>query len=112
MTDPSIIPTISGLLAATGSGAFYKLASTTPATPDWLENGALALLVFCLIYSVRTLWSANKEMRNDMDAIKTQYHNEVRQEMQAQIDAERESRELQAKALKGLTAVLSELKKP
>tara|TARA_R100001244_G_scaffold52908_1_gene45939 strand:+ start:1514 stop:1852 length:339 start_codon:yes stop_codon:yes gene_type:complete len=112
MTDPSIIPTISGLIAATGSGVFYKLSSATTATPDWLEHGALALLIFCLIYSVRTLWSANREMRNDMDAIKTQYHNEVRQEMQAQIDAERESREVQAAALKGLTDVLADLGKP
>tara|TARA_R110000824_G_scaffold247940_3_gene437043 strand:- start:12079 stop:12417 length:339 start_codon:yes stop_codon:yes gene_type:complete len=111
MTDPSIIPTLSGLITATGSGVFYKLASVTTATPDWLEHGALALLIFCLIYSVRTLWSANREMRDDMEVMKTQYHNEVKQEMQAQIDAERESREVQAAALKGLTDVLTELKK-
>lgn len=97
---------ITGFIGAAFFGATSQVAPT-----DLLEHGAQAALVLCLLYAVSSLWKRNAAITKEMRDLSTKFHEEVRTEMQAQIDQERISRKEQTEAVRELAQLLRELRK-
>jgi hypothetical protein len=102
-------------------GAVTWLAQAIPEVPDWMSNSALGFFILTLLFAVRTLWVRNQTMANEMkemaetsaltmQGVTEKFHKEVKEEMQAQIDGERESRGEQTKAAKELADILREIR--
>ena len=103
----SIIPSLIAFVCAALFGGVIRISQAYPSVmPNWLEHGAPAALVGCLIVGVVSLWKRNAALAKRVDDVTEKFHKEVREEMQAQIDSEKKTREEQTAALGRLTEVL------
>ena len=102
MIHESVLAPSAAFICAAICGISVRVAQATPHVPDWVEHGAAFGFISCLIYAVVVLWKRNRELAQENKEDRELFHREVRGEMQAQIDAERASRDR-------LTAVLEKL---
>jgi len=94
-----------------GAAAFSATAQVANAIPSiFLEHSAQAALVICLLYAVNNLWKRNTAMTKEMRDLTAHFHEEIRTEMQRQIDQERKSRKEQTEAVRELAQLLKDLR--
>lgn len=110
MTHLSLFPSIIGYVCAGVLAVATKVAQHIPAVPDWAENTAMFGLVSCLIYATITLWKRNQKMHDLMQKQADKFHKEIMEEMKAQIDAGRASREESVQATRELSSVLEKMR--
>lgn len=82
------ISPVGGFVAAAVFWAGGRVASVVGA-PNWLENGALVGFVGCLVFAISVLWKRNNALGDQINEIT----RELKDEMQAQIESERASRD-------------------